>query len=146
MGNSEVGHLNMGAGRVVYQDFTRINKAIENGEIASNATFLDLFSAVRGTAGKLHFMGLLSDGGVHSHIEHLFALLRLAKEVGLEDICIHAFMDGRDTPPSSGANYLKQLENYLEKLGCGRVASVMGRFYAMDRDQRWERVEKAFAL
>ncbi|MBN2427365.1 MAG: 2,3-bisphosphoglycerate-independent phosphoglycerate mutase [Deltaproteobacteria bacterium] len=144
MGNSEVGHLNMGAGRVVYQDFTRINKAIENGEIASNATFLDLFSAVRSKAGKLHFMGLLSDGGVHSHIEHLFALLRLAKEKGLEDICIHAFMDGRDTPPSSGEGYLKQLENFLEELGCGRVASVTGRFYAMDRDQRWERVEKAF--
>jgi len=144
MGNSEVGHLNMGAGRVVYQDFTRINKAIESGELLSNRVFLDLFSAVRNKGGKLHFMGLLSDGGVHSHIHHLFALLNLAKKQGLEDICIHAFMDGRDTPPTSGAGFLKQLERHLEKLGCGRVASITGRFYAMDRDQRWARVEKAY--
>ncbi len=144
MGNSEVGHLNMGAGRIVYQDFTRINKCIEDGNISSNRTFLDLFSQVRHSGGKLHFMGLLSDGGVHSHIQHLFALLSLAKKEGLEDICVHAFMDGRDTPPSSGINYLKELENYLAELGCGRVATVTGRYFAMDRDQRWDRVEKAY--
>jgi 2,3-bisphosphoglycerate-independent phosphoglycerate mutase len=144
MGNSEVGHLNIGAGRVVYQDFTRINQAVKSGEIASNKTFQNLFSAVHNSGGKLHFMGLLSDGGVHSHLQHLFGLLRLAANQGLENICIHAFTDGRDTPPTSGAGYLQQLESFLEELGCGRVASITGRFYAMDRDQRWERVEKAY--
>ena len=144
MGNSEVGHLNIGAGRIVYQDFTRINKCIEEGEISRNRVFLDLISKVRNNNGKLHFMGLLSDGGVHSHIQHLFALLSLAKKEGLEDLCVHAFMDGRDTPPTSGMNYLQELEDFLTELGCGRVASVTGRYYAMDRDKRWERVEKAY--
>ncbi len=144
MGNSEVGHLNIGAGRIVYQDLTRINLSIRNGELYSKPAFARLFSDLRKSEGKLHLMGLLSDGGVHSHIDHLFALLQLAKDQGIEEIRIHAFMDGRDTPPSSGSDYLAAVEDFLAGLGRGRIATVMGRFYAMDRDKRWQRVEKAY--
>ncbi|GAB4176813.1 MAG: 2,3-bisphosphoglycerate-independent phosphoglycerate mutase [Geothermobacteraceae bacterium] len=144
MGNSEVGHLNIGAGRIVYQDLTRISKAIADGELSRNPVLCQAIDSVRGSGGKLHLFGLLSDGGVHSHNSHLYALVRLARDRGVKDICIHAFMDGRDTPPQSGAGYLKELELELEQIGAGRVATVMGRFYAMDRDNRWDRVERAW--
>jgi len=144
MGNSEVGHLNIGAGRIVYQDLTRISKAIADGDFFRNPTLCRAMDAVRESSGKLHLFGLLSDGGVHSHNSHLYALVRMARDRGIGDICIHAFMDGRDTPPQSGAGYLEQLEAELRKLGAGRVATVIGRYYAMDRDNRWERVEKAW--
>jgi 2,3-bisphosphoglycerate-independent phosphoglycerate mutase len=143
MGNSEVGHLNIGAGRVIYQDLTRISKSIEQGDFFINQAFLDGLDAIRNTGGRLHLMGLLSDGGVHSHNTHLYALVELAKQQGV-DVCIHAFMDGRDTPPQSGQEYLEQLETELSRLNHGRVASIIGRYYAMDRDNRWERVEKAW--
>jgi len=144
MGNSEVGHLNLGAGRIVYQGLTRISQAISNGDFFENPVFIDALTRVRQTGGKLHLMGLLSDGGVHSHQTHLYALIALARRCGISDICIHAFMDGRDTPPQSGAGYLAQLEEELARLGAGRVATVMGRYYAMDRDNRWDRVEQAW--
>jgi len=144
MGNSEVGHLNMGAGRVVYQELTRINKAIEDGSIEENSV---LDAAMDGAvkAGKaVHLMGLLSDGGVHSHNTHLYALVQMAIDRGAQRIYVHAFLDGRDVPPKSGAGYLEQLETVLARLGRGEVATTMGRYYAMDRDKRWERVEKAW--
>ncbi|MBN1142355.1 MAG: 2,3-bisphosphoglycerate-independent phosphoglycerate mutase [Deltaproteobacteria bacterium] len=144
MGNSEVGHLNIGAGRIVYQDLTRISLAVRNGELAANPVISRLLSDLGKSGGKLHLMGLLSDGGVHSHLDHLFALLRLAQEQGIQELRIHAFMDGRDTPPASGGGFLAQLEKFLTELGRGQIATVMGRFYAMDRDKRWERVEKAY--
>ncbi|HEY4485568.1 MAG TPA: 2,3-bisphosphoglycerate-independent phosphoglycerate mutase, partial [Nitrospiria bacterium] len=142
MGNSEVGHLNMGAGRIVYQDFTRINKAIAEGGFAANPGLLAL---LRGTGeGTLHLMGLLSDGGVHSHMGHLITILELAKAQGLKKVAIHAFLDGRDTPPKSGIEYLAHLEQQIARIGLGRIATVSGRFYAMDRDTRWDRVQKAY--
>ena len=144
MGNSEVGHLNLGAGRIVYQDFTRITKSIEDGDFYTNAALLDCIAKVKACGGRLHLAGLLSDGGVHSHNSHLYALVRLAKQQGLCDVFIHCLLDGRDTPPQSGAGYLAELENELAAIGCGRIASVMGRYYAMDRDNRWDRVEKAY--
>ncbi|MBE0598874.1 MAG: 2,3-bisphosphoglycerate-independent phosphoglycerate mutase [Desulfuromonadales bacterium] len=144
MGNSEVGHLNIGAGRVVYQELTRISKCIEEGEFFRNPEFLAAIDLVKGSGGKLHLLGLLSDGGVHSHTTHLYALLELAREQGLDRVCIHPFLDGRDTPPRSGIDYLVQLEEKLRQIGVGQVATVMGRYYAMDRDNRWERVEKAY--
>lgn len=144
MGNSEVGHLNMGAGRIVYQDLTRINLAIRDGELSANPALSQLFAALKKSHGKLHLMGLLSDGGVHSHLDHLFALLQLARDQGIGEIRIHAFMDGRDTPPDSGLGFLAALEDFLSALGQGRIATVTGRFYAMDRDKRWERVERAY--
>lgn len=144
MGNSEVGHLNLGAGRIVYQDFTRITKSIQDGDFFTNQTLLDCIAKVKASGGKLHLVGLLSDGGVHSHKTHLYALVKLAKQQGLQDVCIHCLLDGRDTPPQSGAGYLEELEAELAKISCGRVATVMGRYYAMDRDNRWERVEKAY--
>ena len=145
MGNSEVGHLNIGAGRIVYQDLTRISKAIEDGSFFANPVLLDCIAATKAAGGRLHLAGLLSDGGVHSHITHLYALLKLAKKEGLMDVFVHCLLDGRDTPPKSGAEYLRQLENELEKIGIGKIATVMGRYYAMDRDKRWDRVEKAYA-
>jgi len=145
MGNSEVGHLNIGAGRVVYQDLTRISKAIEDGTFFVNPVLLDCIAATKAAGGSLHLAGLLSDGGVHSHITHLHALLELAKKEGVTNVFVHCLLDGRDTPPKSGAEYLRQLENELEKIGIGRIATVMGRYYAMDRDKRWDRVEKAYA-
>ena len=143
MGNSEVGHLNIGAGRIVYQDYTRINLAIEKGEFSKNPVLTDIMDRVGAAGSKIHFCGLLSDGGVHSHIKHLVALLEMSAERQL-DAGVHCFMDGRDTPPSSGAGYMRELIAAMERIGCGRVATVSGRFWAMDRDTRWDRVEKAW--
>ncbi len=144
MGNSEVGHQNIGAGRIIYQDLTRISKSIADGEFFTNPVLTAAMDKIRESGGKLHLLGLLSDGGVHSHNSHLYALIELARQRGVADVCIHAFMDGRDTPPRSGADYLSQLEERLQQIGVGRVATVIGRYYAMDRDNRWERVEKAY--
>ncbi len=144
MGNSEVGHLNIGAGRIIYQELTRVSKSIVDGDFFTNPVFATALAKLRKNGGKLHLMGLLSDGGVHSHINHLYAFLDLAKRQGIGEVCIHAFLDGRDTPPRSGAGYLAQLEARLQELALGRVATVMGRYYAMDRDNRWERVERAY--
>jgi 2,3-bisphosphoglycerate-independent phosphoglycerate mutase len=144
MGNSEVGHLNIGAGRVVYQDLSRISLAIEDGSFFDNTVLQTVCTRVALQGSKLHLLGLLSDGGVHSHNSHLYALVRMAKACGIKDVCIHAFMDGRDTPPKSGEDYLTQLEEQLQQIGLGRVATVTGRFWAMDRDNRWERVERAY--
>ncbi|APG27788.1 phosphoglycerate mutase (2,3-diphosphoglycerate-independent) [Syntrophotalea acetylenivorans] len=144
MGNSEVGHLNIGAGRIVYQELTRISRAIEQGDFFSNPVLIEAMAEIKRQGGKLHLMGLLSDGGVHSHNSHLYALVEMARQQGLSEVCIHAFLDGRDTPPQSGQSYLAQLEERLTTLGLGRVASVIGRYYAMDRDNRWERVGRAY--
>ncbi|HEX9080225.1 MAG TPA: 2,3-bisphosphoglycerate-independent phosphoglycerate mutase [Desulfuromonadaceae bacterium] len=144
MGNSEVGHLNIGAGRVVYQDLTRITKSILDGDFFTNPVLLDCIAKTRAAGGRLHLAGLLSDGGVHSHNTHLYALLELAKREGVKEVFVHCLLDGRDTPPQSGAGYLEELEAEIARIGCGRIATVMGRYYAMDRDNRWERVEKAY--
>lgn len=144
MGNSEVGHLNIGAGRIVYQDLTRISKSIRDGEFYDNETILGAVRHVKTNSKKLHLYGLLSDGGVHSHIEHLFALLDLAKKEELEEVYIHAFLDGRDVSPDSAKGYLERLQAKIEQVGVGRIATVQGRYYAMDRDKRWERTEKSY--
>src|SRR5215813_3081586 len=144
MGNSEVGHLNIGAGRVVYMDITKIDVMIENGELFSNPALLSAMKNARSGGRRLHLFGLLSDGGVHSHQNHLYALLRMAKQNGVDHVFVHAFMDGRDTLPTSGAGYIEQLQQKMRELGVGKVASVSGRYYAMDRDKRWERERKAF--
>jgi 2,3-bisphosphoglycerate-independent phosphoglycerate mutase len=144
MGNSEVGHTNIGAGRVVYQDLTRISKAIEDGDFFTNPVLVDCMQKAKVGSGRIHFAGLLSDGGVHSHDTHLYALIEMAKKQGIKEIFIHCLLDGRDTPPQSGAGYLAKLETELKKIGAGKVATVIGRYYAMDRDNRWERVEKAY--
>jgi 2,3-bisphosphoglycerate-independent phosphoglycerate mutase len=145
MGNSEVGHLNIGAGRVVYQDLTRITKAISDGDFFTNPVLLECMAKTRAAGGRLHLAGLLSDGGVHSHNTHLYAILELAKREGLREVFVHCLLDGRDTPPKSGAGYLAELEAEIIRIGVGRIATVIGRYYAMDRDNRWERVEKAYA-
>ncbi len=145
MGNSEVGHTNIGAGRIVYQELTRITKSAEEGDMEKNSALLKAMQSAKDNGKALHFMGLLSDGGVHSHNTHLYALLGLAKKLGLEKVFVHCFLDGRDVPPSSGKDYVKELMAKLEEIGVGKVATVMGRYYAMDRDNRWERVEKAYA-
>ena len=144
MGNSEVGHLNLGAGRVVYQELTRVTKSILDGDFFTNPTLLDCIAKVKASGGRLHLSGLLSDGGVHSHNTHLYALLELAKREGLTNVFVHCLLDGRDTPPQSGADYLAQLETEIKRIGVGTIATVMGRYYAMDRDNRWDRVEKAY--
>ncbi|MFZ5810466.1 MAG: 2,3-bisphosphoglycerate-independent phosphoglycerate mutase [Thermodesulfobacteriota bacterium] len=144
MGNSEVGHMNIGAGRVVYQDMTRIDMAVEDGSLAHNPALTELAAKVRQGGGRLHFMGLVSDGGVHSHIRHLKALLAAVARPGLP-VFVHAFLDGRDTPPASGQGYVRDLEAFLRNSGCGRIATVTGRYYAMDRDKRWDRVARAHA-
>ena len=144
MGNSEVGHTNMGAGRIVYQELTRITKSIEDGEYLSNPVLLHAMENAKKPGAALHLMGLLSDGGVHSHIHHLFGLIEMAKKMGVEKVYIHCFMDGRDVPPTSGAEYIEELQKELEKTGVGKIATVSGRYYAMDRDNRWERVVKAY--
>jgi|AGTN01.2.fsa_nt_gi 2,3-bisphosphoglycerate-independent phosphoglycerate mutase len=144
MGNSEVGHLNIGAGRVVYQELTRISKDIEDGGFFEKEEFLRAMDIAKKNGAKLHTCGLVSDGGVHSHLEHLYALLRLAKRQGLPQIYVHCFMDGRDVPPDSGRGYIEQLEVEMKSIGIGRIATVMGRYYAMDRDNRFERVVKAY--
>lgn len=145
MGNSEVGHLNIGAGRIVYQEFTRISKSIDDGEFFQNPAFLGAVENCKKHDSALHLMGLCSDGGVHSHLTHLYALVKLAKDHGLTKVFVHCFMDGRDVPPSSGKGYVEQVDAKLKELGVGRIATVMGRYYAMDRDNRFERVEKAYA-
>lgn len=145
MGNSEVGHLNIGAGRIVYQELTRITKSIEDGDFFRNPAFLKAMDNCKQKKTALHLMGLCSDGGVHSHLEHLYALVRMAKEQGLSKVYIHCFMDGRDTPPRSGEGYIRQLEEKLNEIGAGEIATVSGRYYAMDRDNRFERVERAYA-
>ncbi len=144
MGNSEVGHTNIGAGRVVFQDLPRISRAIEEGTFFQNPAYLEAIQACRENGSALHLMGLLSDGGVHSHIDHLFALLDLAKAQGLEQVYIHVFLDGRDVSPTSGLGYVRQLQAKLQTLGVGQIADVMGRYYAMDRDQRWNRLQRAY--
>lgn len=144
MGNSEVGHLNLGAGRIVYQEIMRISKAIEKGNFFKNQVLLSAVKHAKQNNSSLHLMGLLSDGGVHSHNTHLYALLELAKKEGLTDVYIHPILDGRDTPPSSAAYYLEELEKEISKIGIGTVASIAGRYYSMDRDKRWERTEKAY--
>ncbi|MBV5317365.1 MAG: 2,3-bisphosphoglycerate-independent phosphoglycerate mutase, partial [Desulfobulbaceae bacterium] len=144
MGNSEVGHLNIGAGRVVYQDFTRISRAVDLGELAVNPVLNSVIDEVCKAGTRLHLCGLLSDGGVHSHIRHLIALIELAAAKGVGEILIHCFMDGRDTPPSSGVGYMEILIAALARIGRGRVATVSGRYWAMDRDKRWDRVKRAW--
>ena len=145
MGNSEVGHLNIGAGRIVYQELTRITKSIEDGDFFTNEAFCGAVDNVKKNGSALHLMGLLSEGGVHSHMNHLKALVRLAAQNGLEKVYVHCFMDGRDVPPDSGKHYMEDLCAYLKEVGVGKVATVSGRYYAMDRDNRWERVSKAYA-
>ena len=145
MGNSEVGHTNIGAGRVVYQELTRITKAIKDGVFFENEAFLKAVENCKANGTALHLMGLLSDGGVHSHNTHLYGLLELAKRHGLEKVFVHCFMDGRDVPPSSGIDFVAQLQEEMNKIGVGKIATIMGRYYAMDRDNRFERVEKAYA-
>ena len=145
MGNSEVGHLNMGAGRIVYQELTRITKAIQDGDFFDNKAFLEAVENCKKNNSTLHLYGLLSDGGVHSHNTHLYALLELAKRQGLTDVCVHCFLDGRDTAPTSGKEFIEELEAKIKEIGVGQIASIEGRYYAMDRDNRWDRVEKAYA-
>ena len=144
MGNSEVGHTNIGGGRVVFQDLPRITKSIEDGDFFENPAYLHAMDACLKNGTALHLMGLLSDGGVHSHISHLFALLKLAKDKGLEKVYIHAFLDGRDVSPTSGMDFVAKTEEKCRELGIGKIATVMGRYYAMDRDKRWDRVEMAY--
>lgn len=144
MGNSEVGHLNIGAGRVVYQELTRIDLAIEDGSILDNEVLAENIDAAVADGKAVHFMGLVSPGGVHSHQNHLYALVEMAAKRGAETIWVHCFLDGRDTPPRSGLGYVETLELELARIGAGRIATVMGRYYAMDRDNRWDRVEKAW--
>jgi 2,3-bisphosphoglycerate-independent phosphoglycerate mutase len=142
MGNSEVGHMNMGAGRIVHMDITRIDFMIANKQLQNVPLFQQAME--RGRARRLHFLGLLSDGGVHSHIQHLFALLEMAKQQKVEKVFVHCFMDGRDTPPNSGRVYVRQLQQKMRELGVGEIATLVGRYYAMDRDNRWERIERAY--
>lgn len=144
MGNSEVGHLNIGAGRIVYQELTRITKSIENNEFFIKGEFLKAIENCKNNGSKLHLLGLLSDGGVHSHNNHLYALLKLARNQGLKDVYVHCFLDGRDVPPQSGKKYLEELENKLLEIGVGKIATVSGRYYAMDRDKRWDRIKLAY--
>ncbi len=144
MGNSEVGHLNMGAGRIVYQDLTRITKEIQDGTFFENKELVKAMENAKTNGTSLHMYGLISDGGVHSHNTHLYALLEMAKRFGLEKVYVHCFLDGRDTPPASGKDYVQELTDKMAEIGVGQVATVMGRYYAMDRDNRWERVEKAY--
>ena len=144
MGNSEVGHTNIGAGRVVFQDLPRISRAIEDGSFFQNQAYLAAVGSCKRSGTALHLMGLLSDGGVHSHLDHLFALLELAKRQGLTKVYIHAFLDGRDVPPTSGKGYVELVEEKCRQLGVGQLATLMGRYYAMDRDKRWDRVQQAY--
>ena len=145
MGNSEVGHTNIGAGRIVYQELTRITKSIQDGDFFNNEALLSAMNAAKKPGAALHLAGLLSDGGVHSHFEHLVGILEMAKKNGVENVFVHCLMDGRDVPPSSGKGFVEQLQAEMARIGVGKIATVMGRFYAMDRDNRWERVEKAYA-
>ncbi len=146
MGNSEVGHLNLGAGRIVYQDLTRINKSIQEGEFEKNPVLIQFLSELKARNGALHLWGLISDGGVHSHLNHLIALLKAAKSAGLDRVLIHAFMDGRDTSPNGGVGYLETVIKATQEIGVGTIATMIGRYYAMDRDKRWERTQLAYDL
>ncbi len=146
MGNSEVGHLNMGAGRIVYQELTRITKSINDGDFFTNDEFNYCIDEVKKNGKKLHLYGLLSDGGVHSHITHLYALIKLAKDKGLDNVYVHCFLDGRDVSPTSGADFIKALQSKMDELNFGKIASVGGRYYVMDRDNRWDRVQKAYDM
>ncbi len=145
MGNSEVGHTNIGAGRIVYQELTRITKSIEDGDFFKNPAFVNAIDKAAAGGKALHILGLLSDGGVHSHNSHLYALLKLAKQRGCKKVYVHAFLDGRDVPPSSGKDYVADCMKHMKEIGIGEIATVMGRYYAMDRDNRWDRVQKAYA-
>ena len=144
MGNSEVGHTNIGAGRIIYQALTRITKAIKDGDFFENKALLSVAESAKKSGGALHLMGLVSPGGVHSHSEHLYGLLQFAKQQGIEKVYVHAFLDGRDVDPSSAAEYVADLQAKIDEIGCGVIASLSGRYYAMDRDKRWERVQKAY--
>lgn len=144
MGNSEVGHLNIGAGRIVYQSLTRIHKSIREGEFFKNSKFLQAIEHVKANGSKLHLMGLLSDGGVHSHYEHLFALIKLAAEQGVKEVYVHGFLDGRDVGPKTAVGYIEETERVMKEVGVGKFASIHGRYYAMDRDKRWERVKLSY--
>ncbi|MCM3758730.1 2,3-bisphosphoglycerate-independent phosphoglycerate mutase [Sporosarcina aquimarina] len=144
MGNSEVGHLNIGAGRIVYQSLTRVNKSIRENDFFQNESLLAAVQHAKANNGALHLMGLLSDGGVHSHYEHLFALLRLAEMNGIQNVYVHAFLDGRDVGPKTALTYIKQTEDVMKSVGVGQLASISGRYYAMDRDKRWERIKLAY--
>ena len=144
MGNSEVGHLNMGAGRIVYQELTRITKEIEDGVFFENEALVAAMENCKKNNSDLHLFGLLSDGGVHSHNTHMYALLEMAKRNGLKNVYLHAFLDGRDTPPASGKDFVKEAVDKMAEIGVGEVATVMGRYYVMDRDNRWDRVELAY--
>lgn len=144
MGNSEVGHMNIGAGRIVYQALTRITKSFETGEIESNEELLSAFDNAIKNNTKLHLMGLVSSGGVHSHNKHLYNLIRFANSKGVKDIYVHCYMDGRDVPPTSGAGFIQELEDEMKEIGAGKIATIMGRYYAMDRDNRWERIQIAY--
>lgn len=144
IGNSEVGHLNIGSGRIIYQSLTRISKSIEDGNFFKNGVLCDTMEKTREAGAALHLLGLVSDGGVHSHISHLLALLEMAKQHGLNRVYVHAFLDGRDVPPQSALTYIEELEQAMDRIGVGRIATVSGRYYAMDRDKRWERVERAY--
>ena len=144
MGNSEVGHMTIGAGRVIYQDLPRINRAIENGEFQQNPVLLNLIGQSINNKSAIHLIGLLSEGGVHSHESQIHAVIQLCKDKKVNDLRIHAILDGRDTPPKSAEQSLSKLEEVLEKTGVGQISTVSGRFFAMDRDQRWDRVELAF--
>ena len=144
MGNSEVGHTNIGAGKIVYQELTRITKSIEEGDFFTNPEFISAIENCKKNNSKLHILGLVSDGGVHSHNRHLYGLLEMAKRRDFEDVYVHCFLDGRDTPPASAENYIQELEEKMKEKGIGKIASISGRFYAMDRDKRWERVKKCY--
>ena len=145
IGNSEVGHLNIGSGRIIYQSLTRISKSITDGDFFTNPVLVQVMDQVKASGKALHLLGLLSDGGVHSHITHIIALLEMAKKHGLSKVYVHAFLDGRDVPPQSALTYVEQLEHAMETIGVGKIATVSGRYYAMDRDKRWERLAKAYA-
>ena len=144
MGNSEVGHLNIGAGRIVYQDLTRINISIRNGDFFKNPAFLNAISNVKANNSSLHLMGLVSYGGVHSYMTHIYALIKLAQEKGLKKVYIHAFLDGRDVPPKSALEDIKELDAFCKENGNAKIATVSGRYYAMDRDKRWDRTKLAY--
>ena len=144
MGNSEVGHLNIGAGRIIYQELTRITKAVKDGDFFTNPVLTDVMAKTKAAGKALHLMGLLSDGGVHSHLEHVIALVEMARQQGLEKVYVHAFLDGRDVGPKTAVTYLQQLQEAMQQIGVGKIATVSGRYYAMDRDKRWERTEKAY--
>lgn len=144
MGNSEVGHMNMGAGRIVYQELTRITKEIQDGDFFKNEAMLEPIENCKKNDSALHCFGLLSDGGVHSHNTHLYGVLEMAKRNGLENVYVHLFLDGRDTAPTSGKGFIEELLAKMDEIGVGKVASISGRYYAMDRDNRWDRVQKAY--